>query len=163
MTDFDRHPEIDVTIDGADECDENLNLIKGGGGCQTQEKIVAYNSKTLVIVADYRKKSKTLGENWTKGVPLEILPFAYPAVVRKIEKEMGGKPKLRMAVNKAGPEISDFGNFLVDVQFGLIHEPHKLDLALRSIPGVLETGLFCNMAKHVFLGQPDGSVLTLTK
>jgi ribose 5-phosphate isomerase A len=68
---------MDVAIDGADEVDEHLNLIKGGGGCQTQEKIIAYNAKKLFIVADYRKKSQKLGQNWKQGVPIEVIPLAY--------------------------------------------------------------------------------------
>jgi ribose 5-phosphate isomerase A len=71
--DLERYPQIDVTIDGADEVDEHLNLMKGGGGCQTQEKIVAFNAKVYVIIADYRKQSKILGEKWKNGVPIEVI------------------------------------------------------------------------------------------
>lgn len=157
LTDLSQHPEIDVDIDGADEVDENLNLIKGGGGCQTQEKIIASNSKSLVVIADFRKDSKVLGEQWKKGVPLEVIPSAYVPVMKKIEK-MGGKPVLRMAKAKAGPVVSDNGNFIIDADFGLIKEPETLELELKMIPGIVETGLFIKMAVKAFFGQEDGSV-----
>jgi len=86
LGDLDIYPEIDVTIDGADEIDHSLNLIKGGGGCQTQEKIIASNSKKFIIVADYRKKSQFLGEQWKKGVPVEVIPMAY-VPLQKVIKE----------------------------------------------------------------------------
>ncbi len=79
--DLSTHSEIEVAFDGADEIDENFNLIKGGGGCHCQEKIVAFNSKKLVIIADYRKKSKHLGENWKQGVPIEVIPLAYQTTI----------------------------------------------------------------------------------
>merc|ERR1712083_522007 len=133
------------TIDGADEVDINLNCIKGGGGCQTQEKIIASCSKQFVVVADYRKDATTLCEKWKKGVPVEVIPLAYVPVMKKIET-MGGKPKLRMAKSKAGPLVTDNGSFILDVDFGLVKEVEKLNQSLMMIPGVVETGLFVNMA-----------------
>jgi ribose 5-phosphate isomerase A len=115
---LDQYPEIDLDIDGADEIDKALNLIKGGGGCLVQEKIVAFSSKKLVIIADYRKKSERLGENWNKGVPIEVIPFGYVPILKKLEK-LGGTPKLRMAQAKAGPLVTDNGNFIIDVDFGI--------------------------------------------
>jgi ribose 5-phosphate isomerase A len=79
-----QYPQIHVSFDGADEVDAQLNCIKGGGGCHVQEKLVAASSNTLVIVADYRKKSKTLGKEWKKGVPVEVLPMAYVPVLEVI-------------------------------------------------------------------------------
>jgi len=155
---LDKYPNIDVTIDGADEADHHLNLIKGGGGCQTQEKIVAYNAKTFVVVADYRKESNKLGENWKKGVPLEVIPMAYVPVIKKCE-HLGGKAVLRMAGDrKAGPVVSDNGNFILDVDFGIIENPHELNEKLLHIAGVVETGLFIGMAEKAFFGEKDGSV-----
>jgi len=118
---LDDYPEIDVTIDGADEVDANLALIKGGGACQTQEKVVAANSKVLVIVADFRKDSKQLGEQWKKGVPVEVMPFAYVPVMNRL-RTLGGQPTLRMgtAETKMGPVVTDNGNFVLDVVFGSI-------------------------------------------
>jgi ribose 5-phosphate isomerase A len=78
-----QYPEIDVDLDGADEIDSNLNLIKGGGGCHVQEKIIASAAKRLVIIADFRKKSGSLGENWKKGIPIEVIPMAYVPVMEK--------------------------------------------------------------------------------
>ncbi|XP_017157847.1 ribose-5-phosphate isomerase isoform X2 [Poecilia reticulata] len=101
LSDLERHPELDVAIDGADEVDAELTLIKGGGGCLTQEKIVAGNSKCFVVIADYRKDSRVLGEQWKKGVPIEVIPMAYVPVSRVIAKRFGGEVNLRMAVSKA--------------------------------------------------------------
>jgi len=155
---LDKYPQLDVTIDGADESDHQLNLIKGGGGCQTQEKIVAYNAKTFIVVADYRKESNKLGENWKKGVPLEVIPISYVPVMKKCE-QLGGKPVLRMAGDKkAGPVVSDNGNFILDVDFGLIENPKELNDQLLHIAGIVETGLFIGMAEKAFFGEKDGSV-----
>ncbi|KAJ3382603.1 ribose-5-phosphate isomerase rki1 [Lobulomyces angularis] len=149
--------KIDVAFDGADEVDQNLNLIKGGGGCHLQEKLIASNAEKFVVVADYRKNSATLGENWKKGVPLEVIPFAYVSITEKL-KSMGGKPTLRMAINKAGPVVTDNGNFIIDVDFDLIKNPSELNLKLIQISGVVETGLFCGMSEICYFGQEDGSV-----
>jgi ribose 5-phosphate isomerase A len=159
MGNLSQNPVIDLDIDGADEVDENLNLIKGGGGCQVQEKIIASNSKKLVIVADYRKESKKLGEQWKKGIPIEVIPMAYVPIMKKLEK-MGGKPTLRMAKNKAGPVVSDNGNFILDVDFGIIEDPAKLESQLKMITGIVDTGLFINMAIKAYFGQADGSLTT---
>jgi len=157
LGDLSRFPNLDVTIDGADEVDANLNCIKGGGGCQTQEKIVASCAKSFVIIADYRKDSKVLGEKWKKGIPLEVIPLAHVPVIQKL-KQLGGVPKLRMAVNKAGPVVSDNGNFLIDCDFGLVEHPEILEQKLVSIPGIVETGLFVQMACKAFFGNQDGTV-----
>ena len=159
---LDQYPEVEITFDGADEIDVNLNLIKGGGGCQVQEKILAYNSKKLIILADYTKDSKVLGEKWKKGVPIEVIPEAYVPIMRKIT-EMKGKPKLRMAVNKAGPVVTDNGNFIIDADFGLIKNPLNLELDLIRIAGVVETGLFVDMAIACYIGLKDGSVKEVLK
>ncbi|MBD3194981.1 MAG: ribose 5-phosphate isomerase A [Candidatus Lokiarchaeota archaeon] len=158
LVSLDQYPEIDLDIDGADEIDSNLNLIKGGGGCLVQEKIIASNSKKLVIIADFRKYSKLLGENWKKGVPIEVIPLSYVPIMRKLEK-MGGKPKLRMAKSKAGPLVSDNGNFIVDVDFGVIKDPSELNNRLLVIPGIVDTGFFIGMTKKAYIGQKDGSVI----
>ena len=159
---LDQYPEIDLDIDGADEIDKELNLIKGGGGCLVQEKIVASSSKKLVIIADYRKNSKILGENWKRGVPIEVIPFGYVPVLKKLEK-LGGKPVLRMAKAKAGPIVSDNGNFIIDVDFGLIENPSDINDKLLKIPGVVDTGLFIGMASKAYIGQKDSKVVILQK
>ncbi|RLN91660.1 hypothetical protein BBJ28_00006471 [Nothophytophthora sp. Chile5] len=159
LTSLDEHPVIDVTIDGADEVDLQLNCIKGGGGCQLQEKIVAFASKQFVVIADYRKESTQLGEQWTQGVPVEVIPMAYVPLMRKME-ELGGVPVLRMAKSKAGPVVTDNGNFVLDVNFGVIGDPRALNDRLKLLPGVVEVGLFCGMAEKAFFGQTDGSFTT---
>ncbi|KAF4791314.1 Ribose-5-phosphate isomerase [Turdus rufiventris] len=158
LSDLDRNPELDVAIDGADEVDSDLNLIKGGGGCLTQEKIVAGFAKCFIVIADYRKKSDRLGEQWKKGVPIEVIPMAYVPVSRALTKKFGGVVELRMAVNKAGPVVTDNGNFILDWKFDKIHEWHEVNTAIKMIPGVVETGLFIDMAQVVYFGMEDGSV-----
>ena len=153
ITTLEEHPTIDLTIDGADQIDEELNLIKGMGGALAREKIVAFASKKLVIVADESKKVKVLGEN-SHPVPIEVLPLATPIVMRKI-REIGGKPVLREGTRKVGPVITDNGNVIIDVDFGLIHNPAELERKLR-VPGVVETGLFVKMATVVYLGKRSG-------
>lgn len=162
LASLEQYPEIDLDIDGADEIDKDLNLIKGGGGCLVQEKIVAYNSKKLVIVADFRKNSNKLGENWKKGIPIEVVPIAYFPVMKKLEK-MGGKSVLRMAQAKAGPLVTDNGNFIVDADFGILENPSELHEKIIHIPGVVDTGLFINMASMAYIGERNGKVLILKK
>lgn len=121
LTSLDEHPEIDVTIDGADEVDLQLNCIKGGGGCQLQEKIVAFAAKKFVVIADFRKESAALGEQWTQGVPVEVVPMAHVPLARSL-RALGGEPVLRMAQRKAGPVVTDNGNFVLDVNVRTGHD-----------------------------------------
>ncbi len=154
---LDQYPEIDLDIDGADEIDKSLNLIKGGGGCLVQEKIIASSSKRLVVIADYTKKSEILGENWRNGVPIEVIPLAYVPIMKRLEK-LGGTPVLRMAKAKAGPVVSDNGNFIIDVDFGKIEKPSDLNIKLLQIPGVVDSGLFLGMTSKAYIGLKDGKV-----
>ncbi|XP_038160592.1 ribose-5-phosphate isomerase [Cyprinodon tularosa] len=158
LSDLERHPELDVAIDGADEVDSELTLIKGGGGCLTQEKIVAGCSKFFVVIADYRKDSDALGQQWKKGVPIEVIPMAYVPVSRTIAKHFGGEVSLRMAVSKAGPVVTDNSNFILDWKFEHTHNWKEVNTAIKMIPGVVETGLFVNMAQQAYFGMEDGSV-----
>jgi len=150
ITTLEEHPTLDLTIDGADQIDKALNLIKGMGGALAREKIVASTSKRLVIVADESKKVTILGEN-NHPVPTEVLAFAAPVLIRKI-KEIGGKPILREGTKKVGPVITDNGNVIIDAVFGLIRNPAELERELRGLSGVVETGLFVKMANAVYLG-----------
>jgi len=154
ITTLEEHPTLDLAIDGADQIDHELNLIKGMGGALTREKIVASASKKLVIAADESKKVGILGEN-NHPVPMEVLPFAASLVRRKI-KEIGGKSVLREGKGKIGPVITDNGNAVIDAHFGLIHKPAELERKLRLLPGVVETGLFVKMANLVYLGKSSG-------
>jgi len=159
LKDFTSHPVIDVTIDGADEVDDKKCLIKGGGGCLTQEKIIADSSDTFVVIADYTKDSKDLGQQWKKGIPIEVIPMAYNKVIRAIHKKFGGKAALRMAKCKAGPVVTDNGNFIVDWVFTEAPKDWmEVNTYIAVMPGVVETGLFLSMADFVIFGQEDGSV-----
>jgi len=162
LTDLEQHPELDIAIDGADEVDQNLVCIKGGGGCQTQEKIVAACAKKFVVIADDRKDSKVLGEQWNKGVPIEVVPLAYHPVIKKIESMLGGKAVLRMAKNKAGPVVTDNGNFVIDWLFEGNNSGKwaGINTQITMIPGVVETGLFVNMASKAYFGTAEGTVVT---
>ncbi len=152
LTTLNEHPELDLTIDGADQIDKELNLIKGLGGALTREKIVASASKKLLIVADETKLVENLGVN--HPVPVETLPFALPTVMSKLW-EMGGKPTLREGKGKVGPVVTDNGNFIVDVDFGTINYPKELNSRLKLLPGVVETGLFIEMANIIYIGKAD--------
>jgi ribose 5-phosphate isomerase A len=150
VTTLEEHPTINLTIDGADQLDAELNLIKGMGGALAREKIVASASKQNIIIADESKKVKVLGEN-DHPVPIEVLPFAISLVKRRIE-EIGGKPILREGKGKVGPVITDNGNVIIDANFGPIEKPAVLEKRLKMIPGVVETGLFVGLADIAYLG-----------
>ena len=150
ITTLDEHPEIDVTIDGADQITPELNLIKGMGAALTREKIVAAASKLNIIIAEQQKKVKVLGEN-NQSVPIEVLPFAISLAKRKIIAA-GGKPILREGKGKLGPVITDNGNVILDTNFGEITKPAELDIKLKMIPGVVETGFFVGLTDIAFLG-----------
>ncbi|XP_006236690.1 ribose-5-phosphate isomerase isoform X1 [Rattus norvegicus] len=150
--------QIDLAIDGADEVDAELNLIKGGGGCLTQEKIVAGYASRFIVIADFRKDSKNLGDRWHKGIPIEVIPMAYVPVSRAVTQKFGGEVELRMAVNKAGPVVTDNGNFILDWKFDRVHKWGEVNTAIKMTPGVVDTGLFINMAERVYFGMQDGSV-----
>ena len=158
ITTLNEHPQLNLMIDGADQIDSQLNLIKGMGGALTREKIVASAAKQFVVVADETKLTEKLGSNC--AVPVEVLPFSLPTVASKM-RAMGGKPVLREAKGKVGPVVTDNGNFILDVDFGLINAPKKLDSQMKSIPGVVETGLFVEMADIVYVGTRVGTVQKL--
>ncbi len=150
VTTLEEHPEIDVTIDGADQIDPQLNLIKGMGAALAREKIVASASKQNIIIADESKKVQVLGEN-NHPVPVEVLPFALSIVKRKIEAA-GGKAVVREGKGKLGPVITDNGNAVIDAVFGAIADVAKLEQKLKMIPGVVETGLFVGSTDTVYVG-----------
>lgn len=171
LGDVDAFPELDVTIDGADEVDDKLNAIKGGGACQLREKVLAEAAKVWVMVADYRKNSQVLGTNWKQGIPIEVAPFAYAEVLHSLEKmgsptskeasSSGGQIlTLRMGKAKAGPVVSDNGNFIIDAPFPeeRMKKPMELLRDIKMLTGVVEVGLFCDMAEAAYFGNADGSV-----
>lgn len=146
ITKFSEVDEIDLTIDGADEVDENLNGIKGGGGALLHEKIIASNSKKNVWIVDSSKLVKSLGKAL---LPVEIIKFGYPQLCIKLE-EIGIKPILRM--NKNIPFITDENNYIVDLKVEEILNPAELDSKLKKFAGVVETGLFINVADSLVAG-----------
>ena len=149
--------QLDITIDGADETDENLNVIKGGGGALVREKIVAAASRIYIIIADEKKLVPQLG---AFPLPVEIIQFGWEMTVRHLQKR-GCKTDLRIRNNK--PFISDNGNYIIDCSFGKILQPELLHQQLNAIPGVVENGLFLRMADLVILGESDGSTKILPK
>ena len=148
LTTLDEHPEIDITIDGADEVDPKLNLIKGGGGALTREKVIATASKNMVVVADSGKVVAVLGKF---PLPVEVIAFARTVVERKVVA-LGGSPKLRVKADDS-PFVTDNGNQILDCSFGKIADPPALARELSGTPGVVEHGLFIGLAKLAIVGR----------
>lgn len=142
--------DIAVCVDGADEVDPNLDLVKGGGGAQTREKIVNFSARKNVIIVDGSKLSPTLGTTWS--VPIEVLPFAHLATRSHLAKF--GTPVLRHKGD--APWKTDAGNLIYDVKTGPISDAATLDTKLRAIPGVVETGLFVGRADVVLVARESG-------
>ncbi|MEJ8766044.1 ribose-5-phosphate isomerase RpiA [Oceanobacillus sp. HCA-5259] len=156
LTDFSYTQELDIAIDGADEVDDNLQLIKGGGGALFREKVVAAAAKEFIVIVDESKIVSTLGKF---PLPVEIVPFGWEVVARKIEK-LGGAPKLR---EKAGEIfVTDNGNYILDCAFEEIHDPVATHEQLIALVGVVETGLFVDMTKKVIVAD-NGSTKLITK
>ena len=141
---------IHVAIDGADEVDPHLNLIKGGGAAHTQEKIIDALADRFIVVVDSKKLVTDLGSTFL--LPVEVLPMAISPVTKAITS-LGGRPQLRMGVKKAGPVVTDQGNLVLDVKFDRIDNPGELEKTLNNIPGVLENGLFVDVADLVLVGE----------
>ena len=154
VTTLDENPVIDVTIDGADQLTPELFLIKGGGAALAREKIVASSSKQNIIIADEKKKVDFLGLN-NQFVPIEVLPFALSPVNHQLFR-LGGKAVLREGIRKLGPVITDNGNIVLDVVFGEIKDPAKLQLTIKMIPGVVEVGLFVGLTDIAYVGTRCG-------
>ena len=149
LTTLYEHPEVDVAIDGADQIDPKLNLIKGIGAALTREKVVAESAKLFIVVADEGKLVQRLGE--AGPVPLEVLPFAVPKVLRELQKKVL-KAEVRHGTGKVGPILTDNGNFIVDAYFDRIDNPEELHTNLKMITGVIETGIFPGIAKIAYVG-----------
>lgn len=161
---IEQYPEIDIAFDGADEVDAQLNLIKGGGACLFQEKLVASLAAKFVVVADTRKQSpSTLGVAWRKGVPIEVVPNAYAVVTRHLAAMGAVLVVLRQGgAAKAGPVVTDNNNFLIDADFGAISDPAALHEKLKLMVGVVDTGLFVGMATKAYFGAESGEVTEQT-
>ncbi|MFD0673765.1 ribose-5-phosphate isomerase RpiA [Cohnella sp. GCM10027633] len=145
---------IDIYIDGADEVDGEFNLIKGGGGALLREKILAYNSQAFVVIVDESKLVATLGKF---PVPVEVVPFAVELTLKNLAK-LQCEPSLRL--ENGEPYITDNGNYIIDCSFHAIPDPARLNERIRSIPGVVESGLFPGMTKSVIVGREDGTTYT---
>jgi ribose 5-phosphate isomerase A len=147
---------IDVAVDGADEVDPDLNVIKGGGAAHTIEKLIASMATQFVIVVDESKLVPRLGS--IIGIPIEII---MPALghVSDVVTRLGGQPTLRMGIKKDGPVLTDNGHVVLDVKFGPDVNLREVDALLHVTPGVLETGLFFDLATKVLVGMSDGKTV----
>lgn len=152
LIDFDQVTQIDLTIDGADEIDPAFNLTKGGGGALLREKIVAKNSLAEIIVGGPTKLVTHLG---AFALPVEVIPFGWQATMRHVAK-LGCVPQLRM--HCGAPYVTDNGNYILDCDFQKILDPESTEQTLNTICGVVECGLFTNLAQRIIIGYPDGHV-----
>ena len=151
VSEMDAVDYIDIDIDGADEIDRRLNLIKGGGGALLREKIVAAGSKTFIVIADGSKMVEMLGKF---PLPVEIIPFGWQHTARHLAL-LGCQTTLRQ--KEAKPFITDNGNYILDCQFGPIPDPAVLQQQINNTPGVVENGLFVKMATRIVIGYDDGT------
>jgi len=151
LTSLEENPEIDLTIDGADEVDSELRLIKGGGGALTREKMIAYYSKKVIIVIDETKVVKMLGIDFS--LPVEVVKFGWTSTKEKL-KEFNCNVELRKIMNN--PYITDNSNYILDCEFDRIKDPVKLEIDINSIPGVVENGLFIGLADEIIVGSKQG-------
>jgi ribose 5-phosphate isomerase A len=152
LTTLDEHPVVDLTIDGADEVDPDLNLIKGGGGALLREKIVAQASRREIIVVDESKLSPTLGTHWP--VPVEVIPFGWRSQAAYLES-LGARPVLRQNANGTSFK-TDHGNLILDCHFGPISDPAQLAAQLNERAGIVEHGLFLGLATDVIVASEEG-------
>ena len=152
LTILEEHPHLDLTIDGADEVDPQLNLIKGGGGALLHEKIVAQASRREIIVVDESKLSPALGTRW--AVPVEVTPFGWRSQAAYLES-LGAEAKLRLNADGT-PFVTDEGNLILDCHFGPIPRPAKLAAKMSARAGIIEHGLFLGLATDVIAAGSEG-------
>lgn len=157
LTTLEENPSIDIDIDGADEIDPQLNLIKGGGGALLREKVIASASRRFIVVAESVKLVAHLGKF---PLPVEVIPFAEPLIQRRIEA-LGAQVSLRKYAY-GNPYVTDEGHHILDCSFGEISDPPALNAKLHEIPGVVEHGLFIGLAETAFVGK-DGGVLQVKR
>jgi ribose 5-phosphate isomerase A len=151
LTTLDEYQQIDVTIDGADEIDPQLNLIKGGGGAMLREKIIAAAAKQFVVIADSTKTVPVLGRF---PLPVEVVPFAQALVAKEVAA-LGATVEIRLTAD-GKPYVTDEGHHILDCNFGQIPDPGALALKLESVPGIMEHGLFVRMASVALIGTDSG-------
>ncbi len=157
LTTLDETPHLDVTVDGADELDEMLRLVKGGGGALLREKIVATSSDKMVVIADNSKLVKTLGQF---PLPVEVVQFGLKSsldMMTALANRVGCTGELKQRMQADGtPFITDNGNFIIDCHFGHIEKPEALSGAFTQVPGVVENGLFLGIADVAIIAGPEG-------
>jgi len=157
LTTLDETPELDLTVDGADEVAADLSLIKGGGGALLREKIVAVASARMIVIADQSKWVERLGRF---PLPIEVAPFGMGATMRALAKTVASMPGSKSLTVREGKDghafVTDGGHWIVDAALGRIDDPKVLAEALAGIPGVLEHGLFIGLAQMAILAGPDG-------
>jgi ribose 5-phosphate isomerase A len=157
LTTLDETPELDLTVDGADEIGPDLTLIKGGGGALLREKIVAAASARMIVIAD---QSKWVGVLGTFPLPVEVVPFGLAATRHAIEKAIASIQRPALLTLRQGKDghafVTDGGHWILDAALGRIDDPAALAHALSGVPGVMEHGLFVDMAQTVIIGGPDG-------
>lgn len=157
LTTLDETPELDLTVDGADEVGPDMVLIKGGGGALLREKIVAAASARMIVIADAGKKVETLG---AYALPIEVVNFGLESTRRRLERmlrDLGYAPRLTLRFGSHGQSFeTDEGHRILDAELGRIPDPVALDRALSAVPGVVEHGLFIGLARGVILAGPSG-------
>lgn len=156
LSDLETLTSLDLTIDGADELDADLNLIKGGGGALLREKIVADASARMIVIADGSKLVETLGRF---PLPIEVNPFGYGATLKRLEevtKAQGAEGGLKQRMSGDEPFVTDGGHFIVDAFFGRISDAKALSSALLEIPGVVQHGLFLNICAAAYIADASG-------
>jgi ribose 5-phosphate isomerase A len=149
--------ELDLTVDGADEIDGELNLIKGGGGALLREKIVAASSRRMIVIAEGAKRVKALGRF---PLPVEVVPFGAPSTARRLleaARRAGCDGEAVLRRKYGNPFVTDNGNLIYDCHFGAINEPRRLAEALSQLAGVVEHGLFIGLASAAIVGRPEGT------
>lgn len=157
LCDLDEVEALDLTVDGADECNADLALIKGGGGALLREKMVAYKSKRMVVIADSSKFVDVLG---AFTLPIEIVPFAFGSTMAAIARKSAAlgmplHPRRRLAAD-GSPYLTDNGNFIVDCANAGLSDPRRLAEGLSRLPGLVEHGLFIDLCAAIYLARPDG-------
>ena len=153
LTGLEDHPQLDLTLDGADEVDPELRLIKGHGGALLREKIVATASRSLVILVDESKLVDRLGHRF--AVPVEVIPFGRCVVENELRK-IGATPTLRRDPDTGQPFVTDSGQWILDCDFDGVPDPAGLESKINDIPGVIENGLFVGIVDTVLVGRPGG-------
>ena len=160
LTTLDETPFLDLTVDGTDEVDNSLRLIKGGGGALLHEKIVATASDRMIVIADASKRVDVLG---AFPLPVEVVRFGLAAtrsLIEMLAADAGCKGPIEQRIGPKGePLVTESGNFILDCSFGRIEDPEALDEALKLIPGVVENGLFLDLADAAIIAGPEGVIL----